>query len=193
MRISDTMVIMLAFLLAGCTTTPVSEQAETEAGFPVALTAVPDDGDDAGPEVEPIVHAAVGATVVVSSSRREFPGEGPASALVDGNLRTRWSSEYAEPQQVDLMLPSPLNPGVLQLHWEAASAQAYTVSITEDGAVWRQALSFETEDPGPRVDEHVLDDYTDVIGVRIDLLRRVNPEWGFSLYQVALWPKEQVK
>jgi len=134
---------------------------------------------------EPISHAGIGAAVVVSSTQREDPAEGPPEALVDGDLATRWSSAYDEPQQVVVSLPEPRTITAVQLHWEAASAQRYTLSVTPDGHDWVEVATIETEDPGPRVDNLELDGEP-ISGVRLDLLQRVNPEWGFSLYQVAL-------
>ncbi|MFZ3468433.1 discoidin domain-containing protein [Streptomyces sp. 4.24] len=65
----------------------------------------------------------------------------PASAAVDGNNGTRWSSQFSDPQwiQVDLGAPAQLSQVVLR--WEAAAAKAYRVELSTDGTNWSTAYS----------------------------------------------------
>ncbi|MFB6520173.1 discoidin domain-containing protein [Streptomyces sp. NPDC056401] len=65
----------------------------------------------------------------------------PASAAVDGNNGTRWSSQFADPQwiQVDLGAAAQLSQVVLR--WETAAAKAYRVELSTDGANWSTAYS----------------------------------------------------
>lgn len=65
----------------------------------------------------------------------------PAGAAVDGDNGTRWSSQFADPQwiQVDLGAPAQLNQVVLR--WEAAYAKSYRVELSTDGATWSTAYS----------------------------------------------------
>ncbi|MBE1491837.1 discoidin domain-containing protein [Plantactinospora soyae] len=60
----------------------------------------------------------------------------PASAAVDGNAGTRWSSAFAEPQwlQVDLGAVAPLSRIVLT--WEGAYARAFTLQTSTNGSAW---------------------------------------------------------
>ena len=83
-----------------------------------------------------VMHNAVGAAVYVSSTHEGQEGEGPAAALVDSDLRTRWSSEYAEPQEVVLQLTVPATLSEIRLHWETAAAAKYKVSISDGGKEW---------------------------------------------------------
>ncbi|MCX5301850.1 discoidin domain-containing protein, partial [Streptomyces sp. NBC_00193] len=68
----------------------------------------------------------------------------PASAAVDGNNGTRWSSQFADPQwiQVDLGAAAQLSQVVLR--WETAAAKAYRVELSTDGANWSTAYSTAT-------------------------------------------------
>ncbi|WP_411102772.1 discoidin domain-containing protein [Streptomyces sp. cmx-4-9] len=68
----------------------------------------------------------------------------PASAAVDGDNGTRWSSQFADPQwiQVDLGAPAQLSQVVLR--WEAAAAKAYRVELSTDGTTWSTAASTTT-------------------------------------------------
>ncbi|MFF1413206.1 discoidin domain-containing protein [Streptomyces sp. NPDC058289] len=65
----------------------------------------------------------------------------PASAAVDGNNGTRWSSQFADPQwiQVDLGAAAQLSQVVLR--WETAAAKAYRVELSTDGTNWTTAYS----------------------------------------------------
>ena len=60
----------------------------------------------------------------------------PASAAVDGNPATRWSSQFTDPQwiQVDLGATATITQVVLQ--WEAAYARAFQVQVSADGSTW---------------------------------------------------------
>jgi beta-glucosidase len=60
----------------------------------------------------------------------------PAAAAVDGDQGTRWSSQFADPQwlQVDLGSTATISQVVLQ--WEAAYATAFQIQVSADGAAW---------------------------------------------------------
>lgn len=68
----------------------------------------------------------------------------PAPAAFDGDNGTRWSSQFADPQwiQVDLGAPAQLSQVVLR--WETAAAKAYRVELSTDGANWSTAYSTTT-------------------------------------------------
>jgi len=60
----------------------------------------------------------------------------PATAAVDGDLGTRWSSTFQDPQwlQVDLGTTATLDQIVLR--WEAAYATGYRIEVSNDGQRW---------------------------------------------------------
>ncbi|WP_037906990.1 discoidin domain-containing protein [Actinacidiphila yeochonensis] len=68
----------------------------------------------------------------------------PASAAVDGNTGTRWSSAAADPQwlQVDLGSTQAVTQVVLQ--WEAAYATAFQLQTSTDGTNWTSVYSTTT-------------------------------------------------
>ncbi|MGW9375795.1 discoidin domain-containing protein [Streptomyces xanthophaeus] len=76
----------------------------------------------------------------VTASSLEGAGT-PAGAAVDGDNATRWSSQFADPQwiQVDLGAPAQLSQVVLR--WEAAYAKAYRVELSTDGSNWSTGYS----------------------------------------------------
>jgi hypothetical protein len=64
-----------------------------------------------------------------------------AANATDGNAGTRWSSQFADPQwlQVDLGATATITSVVLQ--WESAYAKAYRIETSPDGATWTSIYS----------------------------------------------------
>ncbi|HXA61338.1 MAG TPA: glycoside hydrolase family 3 C-terminal domain-containing protein [Streptosporangiaceae bacterium] len=75
-----------------------------------------------------------------SASSTENAGT-PASAAVDGNTTTRWSSAFSDPQwlQVDLGSSQPICQVVLT--WETAYAKAYQIQTSQDAVTWTTIYS----------------------------------------------------
>ncbi|MET3986917.1 discoidin domain-containing protein [Streptomyces sp. PvR034] len=65
----------------------------------------------------------------------------PASAAVDGDNNTRWSSQFADPQWIQVDLGAPAQVSQVVLRWEAAYAKAYRIELSTDGANWSTAYS----------------------------------------------------
>ena len=68
----------------------------------------------------------------------------PASAAVDGNPGTRWASQFADPQwiQVDLGTTATVTQVVLQ--WEAAYARSFQIQTSTNGSTWTTIHSTTT-------------------------------------------------
>src|SRR6266542_2688605 len=68
----------------------------------------------------------------------------PASAAVDGNTGTRWSSAFSDPQwlRVDLGAIAAIDQVVLT--WEAAYARAFQIQVSTDGSTWTNIFSTTT-------------------------------------------------
>jgi hypothetical protein len=82
-----------------------------------------------------------GKTVTASST--ENAGT-PASAAVDGNTGTRWSSAAADPQWIQVDLGTTAAVTGVQLQWEAAYATAFRVQVSGDAATWTDVYSTTT-------------------------------------------------
>jgi len=143
--------------------------------------------DTSSSEPRRVEHDGIGANVQVSSTHKEDTGESDASALVDGDLDTRWSSEYSAPQSVVIELDDVSKVNGIRLHWEAAVATYYTISISKDGEKWQRIRRYFTtkREPGPRVDDIDLKQGV-ARWIRVDLLARVNRDWGYSLYDIEV-------
>jgi hypothetical protein len=65
----------------------------------------------------------------------------PATAAVDGDSTTRWSSAFSDPQwlRVDLGASEPICG--IGLSWEAAYATAYQIQVSDDGTDWTSVYS----------------------------------------------------
>lgn len=138
-----------------------------------------------------IQHAAVGAKAQVSSTNKETEGESGAGALIDGDLGTRWSSEYSAPQRITIELRKPISIDRIKLHWEAAFATKYQILISDDGEGWTPAHYFFRmgKDKKARIDSCSMKG-VNARFILIELNERVNDEWGFSLYEVEVIEKK---
>jgi hypothetical protein len=61
----------------------------------------------------------------------------PASAAVDGNLTgTRWSSQFSDPQWIQVDLGQVATLTQITLVWESAYATAFALQASNDGTTW---------------------------------------------------------
>lgn len=65
----------------------------------------------------------------------------PASAAVDGNPGTRWSSAFSDPQWIRVDLGSTVDVCQVVLSWEAAYASGFRVELSADGSTWTTIYS----------------------------------------------------
>ena len=186
--------LITLLLVAGCkTTTTLPEVAAPPAKKPgTKRAAVPgkivkavlaEKAPAPKPKPKPVKHAAVGARIKASSTHTGEIGEGSAKNMIDGDMTTRWSSQYSEPQQVTIDLGKAQTLKRIRLHWEDAAATKYSVSVSPDGKEWAPVGEKTAKGLGPRTDEFKLKDLS-VQSIRLDLQNRVNTNWGFSLYEV---------
>jgi beta-glucosidase len=72
----------------------------------------------------------------------------PASAAVDGDTGTRWSSAFSDPQwlQVDLGSSQPISRVVL--NWETAAASSFKIQVSDNGSSWTDIYSTTTATGG---------------------------------------------
>ncbi|MFC6023357.1 discoidin domain-containing protein [Plantactinospora solaniradicis] len=75
-------------------------------------------------------------------------GGTPASAAVDGDNGTRWSSAFSDPQwlQVDLGASATISQVVLR--WEAAYGRAFQIQVSENASTWTNVYSTTTATGG---------------------------------------------
>ena len=68
----------------------------------------------------------------------------PASAAVDGNTGTRWSSAFSDPQWLEVDLGSSQSICGVTLNWEAAYATAFQIQVSTDNSTWTSVYSTTT-------------------------------------------------
>ena len=114
----------------------------------------------------------------------------PASAAVDGNPATRWSSQFSDPQWIQVDLGSRYSITRVVLHWEAAYAKAFEIQISVDGVHWDTPFSTSQDtggtetvigSPSGPTDSGIAGRY-----VRMNGLVR-GTQWGYSLYEIEVW------
>ncbi|GAA3491213.1 discoidin domain-containing protein [Streptomyces cremeus] len=74
----------------------------------------------------------------VTASSQESGGT-PATAAVDGDTGTRWSSAFADPQWIRVDLGAPTAVSQVVLRWEAAHAKSYRIELSDNGTDWTSA------------------------------------------------------
>ncbi|MFC7387035.1 beta-1,3-glucanase family protein [Sphaerisporangium rhizosphaerae] len=116
--------------------TPLLAAMTLCAAFLVGLTSSPGSAAACG-----TADAAQGRTATASSV--ENAGT-PASAAVDGNAGTRWSSAFSDPQWLQVDLGSVQSVCQVVLTWEAAYARAFRVEVSTSGTSWTPVYSTTT-------------------------------------------------
>ena len=67
-----------------------------------------------------------------------------AAAATDGNLGTRWSSAFSDPQWLDVDLGSTKSICQVTLNWETAYATAFQIQVSPDNTNWTTIYSTTT-------------------------------------------------
>ncbi len=129
------------------------------------------------------VNIAEGKPVEVTSTEA---GDNIAANLVDGNNSTRWSSEYADQQNIIIDLEAFFTVDKVILRWEAAYAKEYQIQVSNDNETWTTVYEDYNGNGGkdviaiPNVSARYLKIYN---------ITRAG-EYGFSLWEVAAYGVE---
>ncbi|WP_052457146.1 glycoside hydrolase family 3 C-terminal domain-containing protein [Streptomyces sp. AcH 505] len=139
-----------------------------------ALIGAPQLASAAGP-----VLLSQGKAATASSTEN---GAFPASAAVDGDPGTRWSSAAADPQWLRVDLGSSQSISKVVLNWETASAKAFQLQTSTDGTNW---TTIYTTSAGPGGNQTLT-----VAGtgryVRVYGTQRSTP-YGYSLWEFQVY------
>ncbi|MEU9292209.1 discoidin domain-containing protein [Streptomyces sp. NPDC048266] len=131
---------------------------------------------------EPGVNLAAGAPASASSSEwNPFTSYVPGRA-VDGDVGTRWASNWSDDQWMGVDLGAVRRVGRVTLDWERAYARQYRIEVSENGTDWRTVWSTAAGDGGYDTAEFPS---TSARHVRIHGERRAT-QWGYSLHEVAV-------
>jgi len=64
-----------------------------------------------------------------------------ASAAVDGNTGTRWSSTFSDPQWLQVDLGTSAAISRVELVWETAAGKAFQIQVSDDATTWTSIYS----------------------------------------------------
>jgi F5/8 type C domain len=116
-----------------------------------------------------------------SASSQENAGTAPGNAF-DGNLNTRWSSAFSDPQWLQVDLGSTQNICQVRLNWEAAYATAFQIQTSANGSTWTTVYSTTTSTGGVQT--------LNVTGsgryVRMNGTARAT-QYGYSLWEMGVY------
>lgn len=68
-------------------------------------------------------------------------GGNTAEKIADKDFHSRWESESADPQWIQIELPASQNIGGVKIYWEAAAAKNYLIEVSEDGQNFTTAFT----------------------------------------------------
>ncbi|MEE6310294.1 discoidin domain-containing protein [Plantactinospora veratri] len=67
-----------------------------------------------------------------------------ASAAVDGNTGTRWSSGFSDPQWIQVDLGASATISQVVLRWEAAYGRAFQIQVSDNASSWNNVYTTST-------------------------------------------------
>ena len=130
--------------------------------------------------VEAETNRARTGTATASST---YPGSTPAEAI-DGDVGTRWSSDFADDQWLQVDLGAAYRIARARLFWEAAYARSWRLEYW-NGVAW--AAVYLNDNATGGVEEVFLDPIWPPAQLwRMYGVTRAT-EWGFSLYEFELY------
>ncbi|WP_442802699.1 beta-N-acetylglucosaminidase domain-containing protein [Streptomyces sp. CB01373] len=118
-----------------------------------------------------------------ASSSADETADFPASAAIDGNPDTRWSSPVDDGAWWQVELPQQVRLGKVALHWQDAHPSAYRIQVSADGRRWRTATTVRGSDGGR---ETLRMDARDVRYIRVQGDKRAT-QYGYSLWSVEAY------
>ncbi|RST03965.1 discoidin domain-containing protein [Streptomyces sp. WAC05374] len=117
----------------------------------------------------------------VTASSQEHAGT-PATAAVDGDNGTRWSSAASDPQWIRVDLGATATLSQVELRWETAYARSYRIETSQNGTDWTTAYATTTGAGG-----------TETLGVSgtaryVRVLGTARATgWGYSLWEFKVY------
>jgi hypothetical protein len=101
-------------------------------------------------------------------------------ATIDGDLLTRWSSNYTDNQWISFDFGKPKMVSKIIIFWEAAYTVDYDILGSLDNQNWQTILSLKDRRGGVEELEFapVQARYIKILG-----MKRFNPDWGMSMWE----------
>jgi len=102
---------------------------------------------------------------------------------VDGNLSTRWASEFSDPQWICIDLDRNYTINKIKLIWESAYGKSYKIEVSTNNTDWTEV--YATQEGDGQEDEIGFDPVT-ARYVRLNGIQR-GTSWGYSLYEFQVF------
>lgn len=112
--------------------------------------------------------------------------ENPALSVLfanDGDLTTRWSSQYADNQSITIVLPTIQTINRVVLYWESAFGLEYKIQVSTDSVVWTDVYSTAK---GDGKQDNITFADTPARYVKMNGIKR-GTAWGFSLNEFEVY------
>ena len=106
----------------------------------------------------------------------------PQNKTVDGDLTTRWSSQYSDPQSITVDMGQSTAFNTVRLHWETAYASKYLLQTSDDNTNWSTLIDEQNGNGG--IDEYSVDGnarYLRVYGTE------GGTSFGYALYEIEVY------
>ncbi len=132
----------------------------------------------------PPKNLALNKPVIVSSEENSSLG---GQNAVDGNLSTRWSSQFSDPQYITIDLQSVKIFNEVILNWETAYAKEYEIQVSNDNNNWNTMAHISNGMGGTEK----ISAQSSARYVRIYCIQRAT-QWGYSLYEIGIYNIEDV-
>ncbi|MFA5335562.1 MAG: family 16 glycosylhydrolase [Candidatus Omnitrophota bacterium] len=110
----------------------------------------------------------------------------PAKYVTDGDMNSRWSSEFFDPQWVSIDLGKPCIIEAVRLEWESAAAKAFKLQVSDNAKEWNTFYSTGNAAGGT---EEITGLNTVGRFVRMYGTDR-KTKYGYSLYEFEIFGKE---
>ena len=106
----------------------------------------------------------------------------PASNATDGNINSRWSSQFSDNEWIYVDLGSVSTISRVVLRWEAAYGRGYRLQVSDDASMWSDVYSTTTGDGG-------VDDITLSVPASGRYVRMLGSQRA-TMYGYSLWEFE---
>jgi len=101
---------------------------------------------------------------------------------VDGNSRTRWSSDFTDHNWITVDLQARYDLSEVRIHWQNSYSRDYDIKVSDDGENWTKVHSVVDSDGG--WDEWSISGQGRYL--RIEGYRRAT-RWGHSIWQLEVY------
>jgi len=106
----------------------------------------------------------------------------PATSATDGDLGTRWSSAFSDPQWIQVDLGSSQAVTQVRVDWEPAYAKAFSIQTSTNGTTWTTAYTTTTGAGG----DQTLNVTATARYVRVNGTQRAT-QYGYSLWEFQVF------